>query len=466
MLLARYLGPEGMGKYTYIYAFVTIFVPLVDLGLDHILIREVTRNKEYAREYIGSTLTLKFLIVLFTLPLGMGITLLIGGSQDEIWAILLAFIGTLFFREIPTVVGSAVFLAYERMEFRIVATILYQIIKAIATVIIVLLGGGLVPIFGALLLAEAGQGLLAMRIVFRKFIRPRLSFDPKIWRFFVKESLPIGIAFTFHSYYFQIDVLILKYFRSTEETGLFGVPFRVITTLFTMLIPMIWVLLPHLTRAAKDSLQKLHEDGQGYLKAIAVITMGITAYLILEARELTISIFGAEYERSAAVLAVISPVIIFHALLYFFDLSFIAVGRQKLVIVGSGIIFTVKLIADLIFVPVYGIMGAAVGTLAADMACFTVMYYLARKYVASFDFGRIMIKPLSAVICASIVLWLIRNLPYYSTFVLFGLTYFFFIWLFRVVSKDQRAFLKQTLQGLGRKAGVRLSRSVRNDDLP
>jgi O-antigen/teichoic acid export membrane protein len=454
-----------MGKYTYIYAFVTIFVPLVDLGLDHILIREVTRNKEFSREYIGSTLTLKLLIALFTLPLGMGITLLVGGSQEEIWAILLAFIGTLLFREIPTVVGYAVFLAYERMEFRVIATTLYQIIKAVATVIVVLMGGGLVPIFGALLLAEAGQGLLALRIVYRKFIRPRLTFDRKTWRFFVKESLPIGIAFTFHSYYFQIDVLILKYFRSTEETGLFGVPFRVITTLFTVLIPMIWVLLPHLTRAAKESFQKLHEDGQGYLKAIAVITMGITAYLMLEARELTVSIFGAEYEPSAAVLAVISPVIIFHALLYFFDLSFTAIGRQKLVVVGSGIIFTVKLIADLIFVPVYGIMGAAVGTLAADVACFAVMYALACKYVASFDFGRIMIKPVSAVICAAIVLWLIRDLPYYYTFVLFGLTYLFFIWLFRVVSEDQRAFMKQTLRGWGKRAGVLSSQSVRDEDV-
>ncbi|HDH58060.1 MAG TPA: flippase, partial [Bacteroidetes bacterium] len=38
VILARYLGPEGMGEYTYIIAFVAIFVPLIDLGLDHILI--------------------------------------------------------------------------------------------------------------------------------------------------------------------------------------------------------------------------------------------------------------------------------------------------------------------------------------------------------------------------------------------------------------------------------------------
>jgi len=65
----------------------------------------------------------------------------------------------------------------------------------------------------------------------------------------------------------------------------------------------------------------LHEDGQGYLKTIAVLTGGIAAVLMLEARDLTLTIFGAEYERSVLVLAVISPVVISHAFLYFFDLT-------------------------------------------------------------------------------------------------------------------------------------------------
>jgi len=67
------------------------------------------------------------------------------------------FLGTLVFREVTTVVGYAVFLAYERMEFRVLATFLFQILKFAATLPVVLLGWGLAPIFGAALIAEAAR---------------------------------------------------------------------------------------------------------------------------------------------------------------------------------------------------------------------------------------------------------------------------------------------------------------------
>ncbi|RJP72897.1 MAG: hypothetical protein C4524_15575, partial [Candidatus Zixiibacteriota bacterium] len=207
VILARYLGAEGMGHYTYVIAFVAVFVPLIDLGLDHILIREIARRREVAGEYIGAALILKLLILLAALPLGMAVTQTMGVGRAESLAIFLCFLGTLFFREVPTVVAYAVFLAYERMEFRAVVTLIYQVLKFGATLTVILMGGGLIPIFGAALIAEAGQGLAALVLVLKKFERPKLKFDWKLWGHYVKESLPLGIAFAFNSYYFQVDIL-------------------------------------------------------------------------------------------------------------------------------------------------------------------------------------------------------------------------------------------------------------------
>lgn len=465
VILARYLGPEGMGEYTYIIAFVAIFVPLIDLGLDHILIREIARQQDSARKYVGAALLLKMLIILVLLPLGMLVAWLTGDTSIDNWAILLCFIGTLLLREIPTVVSYAVFLAYERMEYRAVVTLLFQIVKFSVTLTVVLLGFGLVPIFAAALIAEAVQGGVALYLVFKKFTRPRLVFDPKLWKHYVVESLPLGIAFGFNSLYFQIDIIILRHFRSAEETGLFSVPFRIVTTLFTVLIPMIWVLLPHLSRAAKDSVQRMDEEGQGYLKGIAVITAGLALFMGIEARDLIVNLFGVSYEASAAVLVAISPVIVLHAFSYFFDLTMTAVGKQRLIIVGAGSIFLVKLIVDLIFVPMYGIMGAALGTLASDLACFSVMFFLMCKHVTSFHFGRIMVKPFWAALAAGVLLWLIRAWPFYITVVIFGVSYLIFIWIFRVISPDQKLVFREMTRGLMRKVGLSREDSNGSDDL-
>ncbi len=458
VILARYLGPEGMGEYTYVIAFVAIFVPLIDLGLDHILIREVARNRESAKKYVGAALLLKLLILFFLLPVGMICAWLFADSEINNWAILLCFVGTLFLREIPTVVSYAVFLAYERMEFRAISTLLFQIVKFTATVTVILMGGRLIAIFGAALIGELVQGIVALILVYRKFSYPKLIFDLKLWKYYIIESFPLGIAFAFNSLYFQIDILILKHFRTAEETGLFSVPFRVVTTIFTLLIPVIWVLLPHLTRAAKDSIQRLDRDGQGYLKGIAVVTASLSLFLVIEARDLIVNLFGVEYEQSAVVMMMIAPIMVFHALSYFFDLTLTAVGKQRLIIFGAGSIFFVKLIVDLILVPNYGIMGAAIGTVAADLAAFTVMYYLTQRYVTSFNLGRIMIKPFWTVLFAGLILWLIHAWPFYLTFVIFLIANFIFIRLFRVVSQEQWLVLRELMFSLVRR--FRLTKDV------
>ncbi|MCX6639806.1 MAG: flippase [bacterium] len=454
VILARYLGPEGIGDYTYIIAFVSIFVPLIDLGLDHILIREIARNRETARDYIGAALLLKLLIVVVVMPLGVLVTGLIGNSGINIWAFIFCFLGAMLMREIPTVVGYAVFLAYERMEYRAIVTLLFQIVKFIATFGVIFSHGGMVAIFAAALLAETFQGIAAIILVWRKFSPPRLVFNLSLWKRYVKESLPIGIAFAFHSLYFQVDVLVLKYFRSSEETGWFGVPFRIVTTLFTLLIPMIWVLLPHLTQAAKESIKQLDHEGQGYLKGILVLTAGITVFLGLEANDIIITFFGIKFQPSALVLIVTSPVIIFHSITYFFDLTLTAVGRQRLIVIGATVIFVAKLGLDLLLVPNYGIMGAALGTLASEIACFMVMFSLTRKHVTSFGFGTIILRPLYAITAAGLLLFVIRPLPVYITFFVFSISYLLFIRIFKVVSPDQQRVFQEMAKGIKRKFGL------------
>ena len=247
-------------------------------------------------EHLGAVIFLKLLIMAVAIPLGMGVAIWMGGTGPETWAILLCFLGAMIFRETPTVVAFAVFLACERMEFRALVTLVYQIVKIAATLLVIFMGGGIVAIFGALLAAEASQGLLALRLLLKRFFKPKLIFDWPRWKILVKEAFPLGVAFALNNYYFQIDILVLKYFRTIKETGLFGVPFRIISTLFALLIPTVWILLPHLTQAYKESVARLHQDGQGYLKAIFVVTAGIAIYLCLESRDLTLSLFGSKFE--------------------------------------------------------------------------------------------------------------------------------------------------------------------------
>ena len=54
---ARQLGDEQFGVFMFAMAFVGLFEIINDLGLKNLLVREVARNKQNAKEFIGNAVT-------------------------------------------------------------------------------------------------------------------------------------------------------------------------------------------------------------------------------------------------------------------------------------------------------------------------------------------------------------------------------------------------------------------------
>ena len=58
--IARYLGPEQFGIFNYAIAFVALFLPIANLGLDSIVVREIVRFPSSKDEILGTVFVLKF----------------------------------------------------------------------------------------------------------------------------------------------------------------------------------------------------------------------------------------------------------------------------------------------------------------------------------------------------------------------------------------------------------------------
>ena len=89
-LVVRYLGPERYGQFMYILSFVLLFTPLVDLGTNGILVRDLTAGKHSKEVVLGSALLLKVigsLIAIVTLNI---VAWMIG--KDEKVILFLIFI--------------------------------------------------------------------------------------------------------------------------------------------------------------------------------------------------------------------------------------------------------------------------------------------------------------------------------------------------------------------------------------
>ena len=419
VLVARILGVTGLGRYSFVIAYVSVFGLVVNLGIDHIIIREIARERKRLPAIIGAAVRLKLILLSFAAPLLAGGLLIYSKDQEIGWSILLLFIAMCGLRELFTVVSQAVFLGCERLEYRTITTFVFQLMRTagIAGVLLArhslipLFGSILVPLFGSIIIADIVQAFWTVSIVKRRFGKPDLKVDKsEVWEFF-KQVLPIGLAYGFAMAFLQLDILLLTPIRGEDEAGLFSSAYKIVSTLILVVVPMIWVLLPHLTKTFHNSRLALKREGEFYLKFIAGVMFPASALIAVYSTWLVTTAFGSDFASAGLVLTIVAPTLALRGVSYLFDLSLTAARKQVIMAVGAGTAFTAKLILELILIPNHGYIGAAWSTLGAELIAFVVVYTLVRRYVVKYSLWGALFKPTAAIGVTLLLLWWLKDMP-------------------------------------------------------
>jgi len=192
VLVARILGVEGFGQYSFVVAFATIFSMGMDWSLDNILIREVSRRPKDDSKVFGVILGLKFLILLILIPILIAANQGLAMTKGVHTAIYLAAAGIMVFRVGFTRIAEGVFLARDAMGQKALATILYQVVRLVGVAGVLWAHGGLIILFVILLVADLFQALLVGIWVHFRHLRLSLRLDKQDLRFFFLNPCPWG----------------------------------------------------------------------------------------------------------------------------------------------------------------------------------------------------------------------------------------------------------------------------------
>lgn len=67
LLVSRYLGPNQYGKITYAYSYVALFIPLANLGLNDIIVKQLMDNENHKQEVVGTAVFLRLIASLISI---------------------------------------------------------------------------------------------------------------------------------------------------------------------------------------------------------------------------------------------------------------------------------------------------------------------------------------------------------------------------------------------------------------
>lgn len=363
--IARYLGPEKFGLLSYAQSMVALFAAFSTLGLDHIVVRELVKDKDKDDTLLGTAFVLKLCGGIAVLGLLFGV---LNFTGDDAYTQLLVFI----------VASSTVFQSFNVIDFYfqskvqskfVVYANLFMLFLNTPFKILLLIYDASLEAFAVAYAAEfvfTAIGLVFFYHQQKKSIR-KWRFQMNVARDLLKDSWPLILSSISISIGMRIDQVMLKNLIDESSVGYYAVGVK-LAEVFTF-IPMILCQSIYPKIIEMD----FEKEKQKLINIIRYMFIGLLffAFMVNLFSSFTLSItYGEEFYRSEIVLDILIysiPVtflnIITTNILLKLNKRFSILSRQVLLAV-------VNIVLNIFLIPRYGITGAALATVLADLSLF------------------------------------------------------------------------------------------------
>lgn len=191
-----------------------------------------------------------------------------------------------------------------------------------------------------------------------------------------KHIKPLIIIFIYifsTTIYLNLDSTMLGMMRSQIEVGYYNVAIRMTKIIIPLITSLGIVMAPRMIiKIQKNQQQALIKDMELYLNFIFFFALPAIGLLYLESENIIKIFSGIEYVEAIFPMKLMLPIILFISISNFCASQIlIPMGYEKKVLKVAIIGGVSNLILNYVLIPVYGISGAALGTLISEgIVCF------------------------------------------------------------------------------------------------
>lgn len=445
-IIARYLGVERFGDYGFVLAMCNIFQVMTDMGTNQVFIREVARNPEKVQEYFTANVltmvilgTLVFFLIIASIYCFPSSRDLLRAAAIGAIAVILLFFSQLF---------SAVFQAYERMQFEAFMRSLGYSIYLTVVILVVRFDAGIEGIFTALLIQNVIACIAGYGFTRKYFFKPKFILNRSRVVEVFREGWPIGLTFMLRKISYRIDILFLKAFSSRADLGLFNGIYRINLQLQFIPRNITNALFPSFSRLSKDKEPSFIDVQSRSVKFLLMGCIPILAILMVFPKEVISLVLGKEFVKAFPLMRILT----LSLGLQFFSILFIktlfAFNKQRVATVCVAACLAANILGDILLIPTLGYIGAGIATLVAE----TLLFGLTGLSVARYLAIRSLLGASAKLIIAGavmVILWIgFGGKATLLTLLLGGLSYPLFLWRLHVLDDQESLWFRDQMKRL------------------
>lgn len=451
---SRILGPIYIGKVNFAHSIVSYFSLIAALGINVYAIREAAKlrdDKSKLSIFIKEIFTINLISTAIAYIL-FGIAIFTIPALNEYRKLLCICSASIIF---TTIGMDYIYTALEDFEYITIRSIMFQFISIAFLFIFVRTSEDYFKYAAISVIASVGSNLL-------NFFHSRHFIDFKIkHKLDLKKHLkPIFTLFAMNAainIYTVLDSTMLGFIKGDEAVGIYTAATKINRIVIMMITSISSILLPRLSYYAKN---KNNEDflkiSNKALNFAMLLSIPCALGLSVLSEPITLLFSGKEYISSIQVMKIMNPVIIFISLSNLTGNQILmSVGKEKKVLFSVVIGAITNFTLNSIFIPRYGAIGAAIGTLCAEFLVTLIQFIESRKYFIYKEFIINGIKVILASVIMTIIVYKVSMFFNNNILkIIIGITigvilYILFLFLFR--DKFFIIFFKEIITQIGNK---------------
>jgi O-antigen/teichoic acid export membrane protein len=366
--VARYLGPEKFGLFSYALAFVAIFQGIAKLGLDGILVRDLVREPEKATVYLGTAFWLKlFGAVITLLFIGLAIQFTGNDATTNLYILIIAS-GLIFqsFEVIDFYFQSKVLAKYVSI-CKMVQLALSSLIK----IFLILIGADLIW-FVMVSLIDMITLAITLNIAYKYNKNPSFYkyFDINLGKRLLKDSWPLILTSFFTLVILNFNRIIINSILTNIEVGLFTAAYNVLSVFLTFTVIITTSISPAITSAKKQNELIYKNRLERLISLLFILALMFSLILFLFSDYIIYLLYGKDYEKSSLVLKVLAWALPFIYMGNSSWLWYLNENKQKYSIYRllSGVF--VLIISGYLFTSKFGLVGISISTILTYIVSF------------------------------------------------------------------------------------------------
>lgn len=378
--IARVLGASGVGVTSFAISLASTFIILCSLGIPIYGIREIAKAKKNPENLSKTFSELLLIQIVWTFCVLIFFTLwlyLTKTYENENALKYLSYI------QIISSLGLINWF-YQGIEKYKYITIINGFIKILTLILLYLIVKNPEDywVYYGILVFSNSFGATISLVYSRRFAKIKFEnlnlkkhFKPLLILF--STQIAIGI-------YINLDVIMLKYFTSSEEVGYYATSLKLIKTILIIVTSLGVVLIPKISLFIEEKkMDEVKSIIEKSINFILIISIPTTIGLFLTSSDIIALFAGSAFIESSKLMIWLLPLIFLIGLNNIFGLQILVPSnkeKQLMIVVVFGAIINFTL--NFILIPRYSGYGAAFATVFTEIFITGATFYFCKKIIS------------------------------------------------------------------------------------